>query len=400
MSILNGQDIRTINLKSGERITGEIIATDTIKHTISVKTNYGILEINQDQINTEIVTIFLKSGDRLKGTVIAEDKLSIKIESRVGPLTLQKSIIENIDYGLIKPTAGVIEPPKKYKLAMDRQIDVFYDPTGYTLKKGILYISGLSWGFGLSDKLQITSRWAGYFNGNFNLRPKLRILRVGTLDNEHVLALGAHFHSRATVNKYEWIEDNFLFEKGHWDSNSDAWITNGDSIPLYYGGYERIGTTINVPASDRRINEESYDPYYWYDTEAPDPIVYYEAFIAYTYSHARSGVSGRTSHTLGAIIGKHPDKSEFMTRIYYGGGIDVRKNLIMNYELFYDPSYIEWWNRSDEIFDYEDELSLTKPEQPQVSPLHFDVGFIYSINKWLRVGIHFQPYIFAIYMKF
>ncbi|NQU28522.1 MAG: hypothetical protein HQ528_09560, partial [Candidatus Marinimicrobia bacterium] len=351
MSILNGQDIRTINLKSGERITGEIIATDTIKHTISIKTNYGILEINQDQINSEIVTIFLKSGDRLKGTVIAEDKLSIEIESKVGPLTLQKSIIENIDYNLIKSTAGVIEPPKKYKLGMDRQIDVFYDPTGYTLKKGVLYISGLSWGFGLSDKLQVTSSWAGYFSGNFNLRPKLRILRVGTLDNEHVLALGAHFHSRATVNKYEWIEDSFLFAKGHYDNVSNEWIETGDTT-LYYGGYERIGTIIDVPESDRRIIDQYETDLFWYDTEAPDPIAYYEAFIAYTYSHARPGESGRISHTLGAIFGKHPDKSELMSRIYYGGAIDVRKNLIMNYELFYDPWYIEWWNRSEEIFNF------------------------------------------------
>ena len=35
----------------------------------------------------------------------------------------------------------------------EQLIDLFFDPTGYTLDKGTLYLSGLSFGFGLSDKL-------------------------------------------------------------------------------------------------------------------------------------------------------------------------------------------------------------------------------------------------------
>ena len=397
---LPAQDYRTFHLKTGDKITGEIVAFDTSKNEITIQTVYGIIRINRDQLKEEAVTIFMESGDQLKGILISEDVAEVKIESQLGVLTINKKLISRIDYGYRQPSGKIIQSSDKFSLADERQIDIFYDPTGYTLDKGILYVSGLSWGFGLSDKLQITSRWASYFNGNFNLRPKLRLLRYGTLEKEHVIAVGAHFHSRATVDKYEWIEDNFLFEKGHWDNNSDTWIKTGDTT-VYYGGYERIGTTIDVSENDRRINDQyEEDGYFWFDTEPPDPVVYYEAFIAYTYSRARPGGAGRISHTLGTIIGKHPAKSELLTRIYYGGAIDIRKNLIMNYELFYDPWYIEWWNRADDIFGFDDELSLTKPEKPQVSPLHFDLGFIYSVTDWLRLGIHFQPYIFAIYLKF
>jgi hypothetical protein len=90
-----------------------------------------------------------------------------------------------------------------------------------------------------------------------------------------------------------------------------------------------------------------------------------------------------------------------MYKAYYAGGIDIRKNLIMNYEIFYDPYYIEWWNRADGPFgNYDENLSIEKPEKPYISPFHFDVGFIYAVTDWLRFGIHFQPYIFGIYMKF
>ncbi len=397
---LPAQDYRTFHLKTGDKITGKIIASDSTNNEITLKTAYGIIRINRDQLKEETVTIFMESGDQLKGILVSENATEVQIESQLGVLTINKKIISRIDYGYRQSSGKIIQSSDKFSLADERQIDIFYDPTGYTLDNGILYVSGLSWGFGISDRFQVTSKWSGYFNGNFNLRPKLRLLRYGTLEKEHVLSVGAHFHSRATVDKYEWIEDNFLFEKGHYDF-SGSWITIGDSTTVYYGGYERIGTTIDVSENDRRIDDQNEENlYYGYDTETPDPVVYYEAFIAYTYSRARPGGAGRISHTLGTIIGKHPDKSELLTRIYYGGAIDIRKNLIMNYEVFYDPWYIEWWNRAEEIFNFDDELSLTKPEQPQVSPLHFDLGFIYSVTDWLRLGIHFQPYIFAIYLKF
>jgi len=90
-----------------------------------------------------------------------------------------------------------------------------------------------------------------------------------------------------------------------------------------------------------------------------------------------------------------------MYKFYYAGGIDMRRNLIFNYEVYYDPYYVEWWNRRDGIFGvFEDNLSTDEPEKHYVSPFHFDIGFIYAMTEWLRFGIHFQPYIFGIYMKF
>ncbi|HCK98688.1 MAG TPA: hypothetical protein DHW42_01085 [Candidatus Marinimicrobia bacterium] len=395
-------DDQTIYLKSGEKLTGKIIKTDAQTGEISIQTEYGILIVHKDDILEEVITIELKSGDKLKGKILAKSGTTTDLLTDYGILTIANSDIAKIEYGLKDKSDKISEIKEKFSLGSERQIDVFYDPTGYTLDKGVLYVSGLSWGFGITDKFQITSKWSGYFMGNFNLRPKLQLFRFGTYEKEQVFSIGAHVHTRYNPDKYEWLEGKYEFDKGHYDNSSWEWISSNDSTPVYYGGYHKIGSQIDIEDNEKHYDDQ-YDhiEYDWVNVDQPDPKEFYEVFAAYTFSNARKGNTGRISHTFGAIISKHPDKKELMYKVYYAGGVDIRKNLIMNYEIFYDPYYVEWWNREDGIFgNYDENLSLTKPDKPYISPIHFDVGFIYAFSDRLRFGIHFQPYIFGIYMKF
>ncbi|MCK4689696.1 MAG: hypothetical protein KAT41_05310 [Candidatus Marinimicrobia bacterium] len=402
--LLLAQDIeeKTIYLKSGGKVTGKIISTDPETGDIEIQTAYGVLEIKGEDILQEVVSIILKSGDRLKGLIIYEDNEKIHFQSDYGLLKINKGDIEQIDYELKKGEEKVSKIEGKFSLGKERQIDVFYDPTGYVLDKGTLYVSGLSWGFGITNRLQITSKWSGYFLGDFNIRPKIQIFRKGSWEKEHALSIGGHIHMRYIPDKYEWTEKTFQFEKGHYN-DSQNWIkTKPDStIDLYYGEYLRIGSKLELEEGERLYNDywdniESG----WVDIDEPDNSQYYEVFAAYTFSRARKGKTGRMSHTLGAYLSKFSKSDDFMYKIYLGGAVDIRKNIIFNYEIYYDPWYVEWWKRTGIFYYEEDELSKTKPKKEYVSPFHFDMGFIYAYRDWLRFGIHFQPYIFAIYMKF
>ncbi len=375
--LLFAQDIeeKAIYLKSGEIIIGKIISADPETGNIEVETSYGILEIKGGDILQEVVSIILKSGDRLKGSIIFEDDEKINLMSDYGVLKIKKENIERIDYGLKKGKEKVSEIKEKFTLGMERQIDVFYDPTGYTLEKGTLYVSGLSWGFGITDRLQITSKWSGYFLGDFNIRPKIQIFRKGSWEKEHALSIGGHIHTRHIPDKYEWTEKTF----------------QSHDTTLYYGSYLRIGSEVEY-------NENEWDD--GIDIDEPDNSQYYEVFAAYTFSRARKGNAGRISHTLGAYLSKFSESDFLMYRIYFGGAVDIRKNIIFNYEIYYDPWYVELWKRTGIFNNDEDELSKIKPKKEYLSPFHFDMGFIYAYRDWLRFGIHFQPYIFAIYLKF
>ncbi|MBU1874947.1 hypothetical protein KJ688_14660 [bacterium] len=395
-------DDQIIYLKNGDKITGTIIETNAQTGDVIVETKYGKLTVNQENILEEVVSIELKSGDKLKGRILSKNDKTTDLLSEYGLLKINNTDIVIIEYGLQDKGRKIAAITDKFAQSNERQIDVFYDPTGYTLDKGTLYVSGLSWGFGITDKFQITSKWSGYIVGNFNIRPKLQLFRFGTLEKEHVFAVGGHVHTRNNPDKYEWIEKEYLFEKGHWDESMGQWTSTGGDTMVYYGAYNKIGTKIKVEDEEMRFNTEYNeidDP--WVNTGEPEYNPYYEVFAAYTFSKARKGNTGRISHTLGAVISKHPDKDELMYKAYYAGGIDMRKNLILNYEIYYDPYYVEWWNRADGLFGiFQENLTMQKPEKHYVSPVHFDVGFIYAVTDWLRFGIHFQPYIFGIYMKF
>ena len=394
---------QTIYLKSGDKITGIIQQVDNQAGEITILTKYGSLVIKQDDIMEEIAFITLTSGDKLKGRILSKTEQTTDLLTDYGVLSITNSDITRIDFGLLEEGQKIAEIKEKFTLGNERQIDVFYDPTGYTLEKSVLYFSGLSWGFGFTDRFQITSRWVGYFTGDFNIRPKLQLFRFGTLENEHVFSIGAHIHTRHNPNKYEWIENTYLFEKGNYDyTNNISWVPTGDSILVYYGGFNKIGTTIDIGNTNRRYLEmDNTIETPWIDTESPKLMEYYEAFAAYTFSKARKNNTGRISHTFGTIASKHPRKDDIMYKIYYAGGVDIRKNLIMNYEIYYDPYYVEWWNRTEDLFGYlENCLTTRKPKKPYVSPIHFDIGFIFAIADWLRFGIHFQPYVFGIYLKF
>jgi len=396
-------DEKTIYLKSGDKITGIILKTDSDSGDITIRTKYGELIINQNNILEEVVSIELNSGDKLKGRIISKSDKVTDILTDYGVLNIANSDIAKIDYALQDKNSKVASITDKFAQSNERQIDVFYDPTGYTLEKGTLYFSGLSWGFGITDKFQVTSKWSGYIVGNFNVRPKLQLFRFGTLEKEHTFAIGGHIHTRLNPDKYEWTEKEYLFENGFYDYNNNyEWAPSGDSTRVYYGAYNKIGTKVKVDDELRRFDtqyNEISDP--WVNTVEPDYSPYYEVFAAYTFSKARKDQTGRASHTFGAIVSKHPDKRELMYKAYYAAGIDLRKNLIFNYEIYYDPYYVEWWNRADGIFGvFTENLSTTKPEKHYTSPVHFDIGFIYAMTDWLRFGIHFQPYIVGIYMKF
>ena len=408
LSVGFAQEQRTIYLKSGDKVTGKVLSVDEQSGDLVVETAYGILTIKTAEMLVETVTIVLKTGDRLAGTLIAENNEQVELQSRYGTVTIPKTNIDRIDYGLVtdenQPSRVLKE---KFKLGAERQIDVFYDPTGYTLEKGIFYLSGFSWGFGISDNFQITSRYAGYFLGNFNVRPKWQFYRSGSPEREHVWAIGAHLHTRYMVDTYSWVDKEFEVDQGImvFDTTNQRmeWQIDAQKKKLYLNRFVKNGSKIELQGDHPIWNKQNqYLAEGWLDIEDPEPQPYYELFLAYTFSKARRGDSGRISHTFGGRISVlHDTPDEIMYRLYYAGGIDVRRNLIFNYEVYYDPFYVEWWRREGELFSYyEPDLSEKHRSKGYISPVHFDIGFIYSLAEWLRLGIHFQPYVFGVYLKF
>ena len=414
---------QSFKLKDGTMINGTVIEENDDTYTIQTK--YGSVTVNKNELVQKEYEINLKSGETFSGMKLSETETFIQLKTKVGVLNIEKTDILDIkEVGEVSQTESLSGPseselyfmnkksslfdiflgsstPNKdieFALGEERLIDTFFDPTAYVLDDGTLYLSGLSFAFGLSDKLQISSRWVDYFWGNFNIRPKYMLFHKGNWEQESALAVGGHFHTYWRPNKVVFKSGNIDFIEESWSNGS----TVEDTTNKYYGGYFPIGSVI-------KQDGDNYDDNYELEVDETEDLSYmFEFFTAYTFSKARKGMKGRISSTVGALF-QVPTDGDWPYRIFGSLDLDITSQLKMVGEGFYDPFFIDLIQRNDledngpffakhamyEVSDTE----VTKDNFKSNRPIHFDFGFMYAVNENFRFGIHSQTPIIAFYWK-
>ena len=354
---------KTFHLKSGDTVSGSVKSeTDS---TYTVVTSFGEIIISKNDIKPEEAFIFLKSGDKLRGIIISESNEGVTVKAQFGEVFISQDKIERIDFksmgsvrrGFSRP--GQSEEGRWY-YGDERLIDIYFDPTGYTLGNNVLYLSGLSWGYGLSERVHITSKWGGYFFGDLNFRPKFMLFKSGDLKSEKAMSVGFHYHMRGLPNKYE------LKDSENYDINGYS----GDTT--WYGNQEEWV----------RVGSKEEDGYY--DSDPFGEEMWWEFFGAYTVSNLKESGQGRINHTVGASLTSYPGYN-LMPRAYYAVSADARRRLKLIFEVFWDP----YWTN---MLEFNDNLNI--------SDIDFDFGFIYAYSEQFRIGIHFQRPFIAFYYKF
>mgnify|MGYP002838408832 CR=1 FL=1 len=216
---------KTFHLKSGDQVTGTVKSqTDS---TYVIETAFGEITIKKDDVKPEEAYIFLKSGDKLRGIIVSESEEGVTVKAQFGEVFVSREKIERIDFKSMGRARGQLSRPGqtergRWYYGNERLIDIYFDPTGYVLEENVLYLSGLSWGYGLSEKVHITSKWGGYFGGDLNFRPKFMLYKTGDLKSEKSMSVGFHYHMRGLPNKYElkdrpddqnnWNDDEGIFK--------------------------------------------------------------------------------------------------------------------------------------------------------------------------------------------
>ena len=354
---------KTFHLKSGDTVSGSVKSeTDS---TYTVVTSFGEIIISKNEVKPEEAFIFLKSGDKLRGIIISESKEGVTVKAQFGEVFISQDKIERIDFksmgsvrrGFSRP--GQSEEGRWY-YGDERLIDIYFDPTGYVLEDNVLYLSGLSWGYGLSEKVHITSKWGGYFFGDLNFRPKFMLFKSGDLKSEKAMSVGFHYHMRGLPNKYE-LKDSENYDI-NWYSGDTTWYGNQEE-------WVRVGSKY----------EDGY-----YDSDPFGEEMWWEFFGAYTVSNLKESGQGRINHTVGASLTSYPGYN-LMPRAYYAVSADARRRLKLIFEVFWDP----YWTN---MLEFNDNLNI--------SDIDFDFGFIYAYNEKFRIGIHFQRPFIAFYYKF
>ena len=371
---LSAQDTRTLTLKSGDKITGQVVEETDTTLTI-INPLMGQMVINKSNLKERVISITLKSGDKIGGTFVSRSATEIVVATAFGDVTIPADQVETInDQSSSTPTVrhtpfGTAIVSKstgsdEWFFSNERLMDIWFDPTGYTIGKNKLYMSGLSWGFGLTDKVQITSRWTSYFFNDFNIRPKVTFFKKGTIESETAAAAGIHMHTRGLPGKYKWVDDRY--------EEDDYTVMNDDNTSR--GGYVRLGSTKDEHG-------------HYHDGFGEGDKMWFELFGAYTMSKLRPGGDGRMNTTFGASAVMYPGE-DIAPRIFAAFDTDVTQSVKVMAEIFFDAYYPEIQN-----FDSDSKMA---------SSLHFDIGFLtnrisFSEDFWM--GFHFQRPFISFYWK-
>ena len=360
---------KTFHLKSGDTVTGSVKSeTDS---TYVIDTAFGEITINKKDVKQEEAFIFLKSGDKLRGIIVSESDEGVTVKAKFGEVFISQDKIERIDFKSMGRARGQFSRPGqvergRWYYGNERLIDIYFDPTGYVLEENVLYLSGLSWGYGLSEKVHITSKWGGYIWGDLNFRPKFMLFKTGDLKSEKSMSVGFHYHMRGLPDKRE-LKTWDRLEEYWWDDETgneyeDTLITRHEWV--------KVGS---------KLENGNYD-----NNSFDGGEMWWEVFGAFTVSNLKKSGQGRINHTVGASFTSYPGY-DLMPRAYYAVSADVRRSLKLIFEVFYDPY---WMNQ------------LERWDDENITDIDFDFGFIYAYNEKFRIGIHFQRPWIAFYYKF
>lgn len=357
---------RTFNLKSGNKVKGEIVNIDD-SGTYTVNTSMGEVVFNQNEIVLESVKIITTVGDRIVGVLQSEDNDKFYVKTEIGLMSIEKNNVNSIDFHYNDKTSddsffnSLGKSDKRFYFGDEELIDVWFDPTGNVLPDETIYVSGLSIAYGLTEKFQVSLRVWDFIQGNVNIRPKYQIYKKGGLEKTNTLSIGAHFYLTGAV-AHKWkskvaYRQNYI--PGGYYGDGDVWVD---------GHFEE--TEIVDHISWELITSDEFS---------------YELFFAYTTSKLRPSNQGRINYNLGTSISKIDEYSEFMNRTWFGADIDVRKKLKLTGLIAYDP----YLPTTAELI-----------ESSEQTDIHVDFGFIYSHNDNFRLGLHLTSPFIGFYWKF
>ena len=379
-TILEAGMKKRFHLRDGSVREGEILSIEN--GAVALKTGSGTFNIPSGQFLSETAEIKNKKGELFKGVVLGETFEEFIIRTSFGDAVLQKRDIQSMK----RYHGGVLdrqsEERRKFYKGEAQLLHVFMDPTAFPLTGNTFYVSGLSVGYGLTDRFMITTKFGSDFNGDLNLHPQMRFYHRKSAEKEVAASWGLGLHrkypSKTIIGKY---------------SHAINITRAGKTTPLN----EMDGLTIDSVA-----------------LEDDGRRLYAEAFLVFSSRRVNPTGRGKIGWTLGAKVSNaFVGRNDIINKVTAGGNsiswsesskysVPFRTWLSLEYDLRKDLKFVgsAWVDNGyktlpfNETFDdYTDNFSLDSPGG-EASMIDFDFGILFAVNENFRVGLHFQqPYI-------
>lgn len=369
-------------------------------------TRTGKFRIPKTEFLSETADITIRNGERYNGIVLAEKPESFFIRTSFGDAAIQKTEIVSIKRFHGGIMAKESEDKRKFYQGDQELIHVFRDPTAFPLRTNTAYISGLSIGYGLTDRFMITSRFGSNFSGDINLHPRMRFYHRKTAKRERAMSYGFGFHRNYPIKT---IVGNYSHAVKKIKKDAAGAITS-----TQYLNDDGIQDDNNALENALQTPEAT--------------MIYAEFYLVYSSRRVNPNGRGKIGYNLGIktsnafykknnMLAKDRSANTFLgsesgTYDYEWDNsalytVPFRAWLSLEYDLRKDLKFLAstwidngWKTRSfgQVISDYSgnDGTSSFVLDGPKgkAELFDFDFGFMYAMNESFRVGVHFnQPYI-------
>ena len=381
-SVLEKGMKKRFHFKDGSISEGEIINVDN--EVVTLSTESGEFKIPKTEFLAETAEITNKKGEKFVGNVLSEDEEEFKIRTQYGDATIHKKNIEKMS----RFHGGILdkktEARKKFYTGEAVLLSVFLDPTATPLSPNTFYISGMSLGYGLTDRFMLTTKYASNFNGDLNLHPKMRFYHKKSADSEKSMAFGLGFHRSYPIKSI-------------------------------IGKYSHA---IKLPG-ERTLNDSDLelDDVMKPDSLLPDNPMYAEAYLVFSSSRINPSGRGKVGWNLGAkVTNAFSNRDKYIKeeyswdksfkvpfRLWASLDYDLRKDLKFVASMWADNGY-KTLNAGTAFDDYigndgSQPLSIDSIRGKE-SLVDFDFGILYAVNENFRIGVHFQQPFLDIYWEF
>ena len=381
-SVLEKGMKKRFHFKDGSISEGEIINVDN--EVVTLSTESGEFKIPKTEFLAETAEITNKKGEKFVGNVLSEDEEEFKIRTQYGDATIHKRNIEKMS----RFHGGILdkktEARKRFYTGEAVLLSVFLDPTATPLSPNTFYISGMSLGYGLTDRFMLTTKYASNFNGDLNLHPKMRFYHKKSADSEKSMAFGLGFHRSYPIKSI-------------------------------IGKYSHA---IELPG-EKTLNESSLE---LEDVMKPDSLLpmnpmYAEAYLVFSSSRINPSGRGKVGWNLGAkVTNAFSNRDKYIKeeyswdksfkvpfRLWASLDYDLRKDLKFVASMWADNGY-KTLNAGTAFKDYigsdgSQALSIDSIRGKE-SLVDFDFGILYAVNENFRIGVHFQQPFLDIYWEF
>ena len=390
-SLLEAGMKKLFHFQDGTIRNGEIVSIED--GLVALKTNSGTFKIPSDQFLSETADITNKRGELFKGIVLGETIEEFIIRTSYGDAIIQKRDIRTMK----RYHGGVLdkksEERRKFYQGEAQLLNIFMDPTAFPLIGNTFYLSGLSLGYGLTDRFMLTTKFGSNFSGDLNLHPRIRFYHRKSAEKEVAATWGFGIHRSFSINSIIAKYSHAIILKNK---------TGGTLKTLEESQFEaedvvkrNADNTLYAETflvfSSRSVNPTGRGKMGW---SAGAKVS--NAFVGRSTWLTKNEIA--SSDSIYIVQGFSDDaKYKVPFRCWLSLEYDLRTNLKFVGSAWIDNGY-KTTKLSQTISDYlgtdgSPSFSLDSP-RGEASMIDFDFGMLYAVNDNFRVGIHFQqPYI-------